>query len=66
MIGTQRGLEMLGRDPRFDATALQTLDLKGWDGVAIAVVTDAAAAGDGTLKPRPSPCNDPVPRHPPG
>jgi hypothetical protein len=29
---------MLGRDPRFDATALQTLDLKGWDGVAIAIV----------------------------
>jgi predicted O-methyltransferase YrrM len=44
VIGTQRGLEMLGRDPRFDATALQTLDLKGWDGVAIAVVTDAAAS----------------------
>jgi predicted O-methyltransferase YrrM len=43
VIGTQRGLEMLGRDPRFDATALQTLDLKGWDGVAIAVLTDAAA-----------------------
>ena len=38
VIGTQRGLEMLGRDPRFDATALQTLDLKGWDGVAIAIV----------------------------
>ncbi|MCW3491813.1 O-methyltransferase [Microbacterium sp. SSM24] len=38
IIGVQRGLEMLGRDPRFDATALQTLDLKGWDGVAIAVV----------------------------
>jgi len=39
IIGVQRGLEMLGRDPRFDATALQTLDLKGWDGIAIAVVT---------------------------
>lgn len=38
VIGTQRGLELLGRDPRFDATALQTLDAKGWDGVAIAVV----------------------------
>ncbi|MCR2762308.1 O-methyltransferase [Microbacterium sp. zg.B48] len=38
VIGTQRGLEMLGRDPRFDATAIQTLDLKGWDGVAIALV----------------------------
>lgn len=44
VIGTQRGLEMLGRDPRFDATALQTLDLKGWDGVAIAVVMDAVAS----------------------
>ncbi|MFE7844408.1 O-methyltransferase [Microbacterium sp. NPDC057407] len=38
VIGVQRGLEMLGRDPRFDATALQTLDLKGWDGVALAVL----------------------------
>ncbi|MHC2999412.1 O-methyltransferase [Microbacterium sp. HJ5] len=38
IIGVQRGLEMLGRDPRFDATALQTLDLKGWDGVALAIV----------------------------
>jgi predicted O-methyltransferase YrrM len=52
VIGTQRGLEMLGRDPRFDATALQTLDLKGWDGIAIAVLTEAGG--------------DPVPRHPPG
>ena len=38
VIGTQRGLELLGRDARFDATALQTLDAKGWDGVAIALV----------------------------
>ena len=38
VIGVQRGLEMLGRDPRFDATALQTLDLKGYDGVALAIV----------------------------
>lgn len=52
VIGTQRGLEMLGRDPRFDATALQTLDLKGWDGIAVAVLTSASA--------------DPVPRHPAG
>ena len=29
VIGVQRGLEMLGRDPRFDATALQTLDAQG-------------------------------------
>jgi predicted O-methyltransferase YrrM len=38
IIGVQRGLEMLGRDPRFDATAIQTLDAKGYDGIAIAVV----------------------------
>lgn len=40
--GTRAGLAMLGEDPRFDATALQTLDRKGWDGVVIAVLTEAA------------------------
>ncbi|MFT4211992.1 MAG: O-methyltransferase [Microbacterium sp.] len=43
ILGVRAGLEMLGSDPRFDATALQTLDLKGWDGVAVAVLTDAVA-----------------------
>ncbi|SDQ05650.1 Predicted O-methyltransferase YrrM [Microbacterium sp. cf332] len=43
VAGTRRGLEMLARDPRFDATALQTLDLKGWDGLALAVRADAGA-----------------------
>ncbi|MGZ0710381.1 O-methyltransferase (plasmid) [Coraliomargarita sp. W4R53] len=38
VIGSQRGLEMLSRDVRFDATALQTLDRKGYDGIALAVV----------------------------
>ena len=38
VLGTRDGLRMLGEDPRFDATALQTVGLKGWDGVAIAVV----------------------------
>ncbi|MFS0732518.1 O-methyltransferase [Microbacterium sp. 1P10UB] len=38
VIGTQRALEMLARDPRFDATALQTLDRKGWDGIAVALI----------------------------
>jgi len=38
VLGTRAGLELLGDDPRFDATALQTLDRKGWDGVAIALV----------------------------
>src|SRR5690606_11517490 len=38
VIGTQGALRMLGEDPRFDATALQTIGMKGWDGVAIALV----------------------------
>jgi predicted O-methyltransferase YrrM len=38
--GVRRGLEMLATDPRFDATALQTLDAKGWDGIALAVLID--------------------------
>ena len=51
VVGTQRGLEMLGTDPRFDATALQTLDRKGWDGVAIAVLTDVAGATEDLIEP---------------
>jgi len=38
VVGTQRGLELLGSDPRVDATALQTVGAKGWDGLAIGVV----------------------------
>lgn len=38
VIGTREGLQMLGSDPRFDATALQTVGIKGWDGVALALV----------------------------
>ena len=36
--GVRAALAMLRDDPRFDATALQTLDAKGWDGIAIALV----------------------------
>lgn len=36
--GTRVALERLGSDPRLDATALQTVGVKGWDGLAIAVV----------------------------
>lgn len=36
--GVRAGLEMLRDDERFDATALQTLDRKGWDGIAIALL----------------------------
>lgn len=38
VIGTRDGLRMLGEDPRFDATALQTVGVKGWDGFAIALL----------------------------
>ena len=44
VIGVQRGLEMLRDDPRFDATAVQTLDSKGWDGVALALVVEPPAS----------------------
>ena len=36
--GTWALIDMLGRDDRIDAAALQTVGLKGWDGFAIAVV----------------------------
>ncbi|MGW9114379.1 O-methyltransferase [Microbacterium sp. NPDC055683] len=36
--GVRAGLAMLGDDPRFDATAIQTVGVKGWDGLAIAVL----------------------------
>ncbi|MCD2109803.1 O-methyltransferase [Rhodococcus rhodochrous] len=32
-------LELLAQEPRLDATALQTVGSKGWDGFALAVVT---------------------------
>ncbi|UNK69895.1 O-methyltransferase [Microbacterium sp. H1-D42] len=38
VVGTRDALRMLGEDPRFDATALQTVGLKGWDGFALAVI----------------------------
>lgn len=36
--GIRGALERLGSDPRLDSTALQTVGIKGWDGLAIAVV----------------------------
>lgn len=38
IAGVRAALGMLRDDPRFDATALQTLDAKGWDGIALAIV----------------------------
>lgn len=34
-------LDLLATDPRLDATALQTVGVKGWDGFAMALVQDA-------------------------
>ena len=36
--GVRDGIEMLGNNPRLDATAMQTVGVKGWDGFALAVV----------------------------
>ena len=36
--GVRDGIDMLGGNPRLDATALQTVGVKGWDGFALAVV----------------------------
>lgn len=38
--GSREVLELLATEPRLDATALQTVGSKGWDGFAIALVTD--------------------------
>jgi predicted O-methyltransferase YrrM len=32
-------LEMMGRHPRLETTAIQTVGVKGWDGFALALVT---------------------------
>ncbi|WP_018179962.1 O-methyltransferase [Jongsikchunia kroppenstedtii] len=37
-LGTRAALEWLGSDERVDATAVQTVGTKGWDGFAMAVV----------------------------
>ncbi|KRF09152.1 methyltransferase [Arthrobacter sp. Soil782] len=36
--GTRRALELLASHPRLDATALQTVGSKDWDGFAVAIV----------------------------
>lgn len=38
VIGTRAALDMLGTDARFEASALQTVGIKGWDGIAVAVL----------------------------
>jgi predicted O-methyltransferase YrrM len=39
VTGTRAMFDRMSEDPRLDATALQTVGAKGWDGLAIAVVT---------------------------
>ena len=36
--GIISALKMMGEDPRLDATVIQTVGSKGWDGFALAVV----------------------------
>lgn len=38
VIGTRRLLDALRADPRLDATAIQTVGMKGYDGFALAIV----------------------------
>ena len=38
-LGVRAGLEVMAQDPRLDATVIQTVGSKGWDGFALAVVT---------------------------
>lgn len=38
VLGVQRMFDRLGSDPRLEATAIQTVGAKGWDGFALAVV----------------------------
>jgi predicted O-methyltransferase YrrM len=41
VVGTRATFDLLAGEPRLDATALQTVGGKGWDGFAIAVVAEA-------------------------
>ena len=40
VLGVRRFLEMMAAEPRLDATVIQTVGGKGWDGLALALVTD--------------------------
>ena len=41
VVGTRATYDVLASEPRLDATALQTVGVKGYDGFAIAVVSEA-------------------------
>jgi predicted O-methyltransferase YrrM len=40
--GVRRFIDMVAADPRLDATAIQTVGAKGWDGFVLARVSDGA------------------------
>jgi predicted O-methyltransferase YrrM len=39
VVGVRRMFELIAREPRLSATAVQTVGSKGWDGFALAIVT---------------------------
>ena len=39
VVGSRRVVELVGAHPRLEATGLQTVGAKGWDGMVLAVVT---------------------------
>lgn len=41
VIGVRRMFDLIAREPRLSATAIQTVGAKGWDGFALAVVNQA-------------------------
>ncbi|WP_118178469.1 O-methyltransferase [Paraburkholderia phosphatilytica] len=43
-VGIRRYFDMLAAAPGIDSTAVQTVGIKGWDGFAISIVSDPAAA----------------------
>lgn len=47
VLGVRRFNELLAAEPRVSATALQTVGVKGWDGLALALVLEPAAPAGG-------------------
>jgi len=39
VVGVRRMFELMAREPRLSATAIQTVGAKGWDGFALAIVS---------------------------
>jgi len=39
VVGVRRMFELMAREPRLSATAIQTVGAKGWDGFTLAIVS---------------------------